>query len=141
MIPQSCVKIETTKFPVLDGEEDELVNEGMYGKSLGLYLKDSLPEIGIKTNGLVCEDWGWWLDVESGSFKMGLCLYCDPDSDGDPKAYAILPSIQSAEKWSWKKFGKIDQSQPVVEIMNKIASLLESDHEISKVSRHDDFMF
>jgi hypothetical protein len=31
MIPHSCLLIETKKFPVLEGEMDELVNEGMYG--------------------------------------------------------------------------------------------------------------
>ena len=34
MNPQSCLLIETKKFPVLEGEKDELVNEGIYARAL-----------------------------------------------------------------------------------------------------------
>ena len=47
MIPQSCLLIETKKFPVLKGEQEEIVNEGMYGKALCTYLQAKLPLVGI----------------------------------------------------------------------------------------------
>jgi hypothetical protein len=48
MIPRSCVAIETNKFPILEGEDDEIVNENMYGKALCKYLENNLPKTGIK---------------------------------------------------------------------------------------------
>ncbi len=34
MIPQSCLLIETKKFPVLPSEDQEIVNELTYGNRL-----------------------------------------------------------------------------------------------------------
>lgn len=141
MIPQTCIRIESKKFTVMDGEESELVNEGMYGKALGLYLKESLPDAGVNTGSLVCEDWGWWLDVQLEELKMGLCIHCDPDADGNPETYAILPSIQTPKIWSWKKLSKQDRSTSVLNIVDRIVTIFESDPEVARVSRHDDYMF
>ena len=48
MIPNSCIKIETTKFPILEGEKDEIVNENMYGKAVCNYLEKELPKENIE---------------------------------------------------------------------------------------------
>ena len=63
MIPQSCLLIETKKFPVLEGEKEELVNEGMYGKALCAYLQVKLLLVGIQVPFFCNEDWGWWLQA------------------------------------------------------------------------------
>jgi hypothetical protein len=141
MIPNICVVIETKKFPVLEGEEDELVNENMYGKALCLYLEKSLPLVGIEVPFLCCEDWGWWIEVIDGEFKMGLCIYSDPDAIKNPEKYAIISSISNNTKWSWSKFRKIDVSKNVVKVMDTIDNLFRGDDEIEKVSRYDDFPF
>lgn len=39
------IHIRSDRFPVLPGEEDELVNEGTYGKALSQCLKDRLAEL------------------------------------------------------------------------------------------------
>ena len=51
MIPRSCLLIETKKFPVLPGEDDEITNERMYGKALCQYLQSQLPLAGINVPG------------------------------------------------------------------------------------------
>jgi hypothetical protein len=141
MIPNSCVKIETTKFPILDGEEEEIVNENMYGKALCLYLEKELPKAGIDVPFFCNEDWGWYLDVVDGDFSMALCIYSDPDADGNPQSYCIMPSIMDEKKWSWSKFRKIEVSSNVLQIMDKVTALLEKDTEIKSVTRHDDFPY
>jgi hypothetical protein len=141
MIPRSCVAIETTKFPVLDGEAGEIQNEGMYGKALCTYLEGHLPRKGISVPFFGPEDWGWWLEVEDEGFQMALCIYSDPDAETDPERYAILPSIQNERKWSWSKLRKIDVSKNVLRIMDTVEEIFREDADIAKVSRHDDVPF
>lgn len=141
MIPDTCIEIHTSKFPILDGEDDELVNEGMYGKALCQYLERELPKVGIETPMHCCEDWGWWLEVRFDTLTMGLQIYSDPASEGSPTKYAILPSITSDTQWSWRKFSRIAVGDRVTEVMNRVADVFSNDQEIRGVKRHNDFPF
>jgi hypothetical protein len=141
MIPRSCVAMETKKFPILEGEDAEIVNENMYGKALCKYLEHNLPKAGIKVPFFCAEDWGWWLEVEDDAFKMALCIYSDTEAKLDPERYAILPSIKSEKKWSWSKFRNIDISKNVLKIMDVLEKILQEDVEITAITRHDDFPF
>jgi hypothetical protein len=62
------------KSPNLEGEIDELVNEGIYGKALCLYLQAKLPLSGIEVPFFCNEDCGWRLQTEGNGFRMGLCI-------------------------------------------------------------------
>jgi len=141
MIPQSCLLIESKKFPVLPGEDQEITNPGMYGKALCEYLKLQLPLTGISVPAYCNEDWGWWLEVERGAFKMGLCIYSDPAATKDPQRYALLPSVTRGKKWSWAKFKNVDVSKDVLEIIDVVERVLRSDKDVSVVTRHDDYPF
>ncbi|MEE4244988.1 MAG: hypothetical protein V2I33_06240 [Kangiellaceae bacterium] len=141
MIANSCIKITTNKFPILEGEEDEIVNENMYGKAVCLYLENELPKLGVEVPFYCCEDWGWWLEAKESNFLVGLCVYSDPDAQGNPESYVIMPSIHNAKKWSWSKFRKIDVSNDVLNIMDKVAGIVEKDDEVDGVTRHDDFPY
>lgn len=142
MIENSCIKIETSKFPVMDGEDEEICNENMYGKALCQYLEKKLPEAGITSRYFLNEDWGWWQEVEYGEFSMALCIYSfEFDSNGNPSSYVIMPSEQNDKKWSWSKFRKINITNNVLTIMDIVAEIFENDHEIQSVSRHDDYPY
>ena len=141
MFPQSCLLIETRKFPILKGEDEEITNERMYGKALCNYLQAELPRAGIGVPFFCNEDWGWWLEVERGGFKMGLCIYSDPDATADPERYAVMPSILEEKKWSWSKLGSVDVSKEVRELIDIVERVFKNDKEISAVSRHDDYPF
>ena len=141
MIPGSCVAIETRKFPVLEGEDEEIINQNMYGKALCRYLEHHLPNSGIKVPFFCAEDWGWWLEVEDDDFKMALCIYSDPDAEKDPERYAILPSIKGERKWSWSKLRSVDLSPNVLKVMDALEEIFKKDEEITAVTRHDDFPF
>ena len=136
MIPQSCLLIETAKFPALDGEKDELVNEGMYGKALCTYLQAKLPLVGIQVPFFCNEDWGWWLQTERNGFRMGLCIYSDPGADPDPERYALMPSFQAPRQWSWLRFRWIDQTQDELAIIGALERIFTSEVDIHAVTRH-----
>lgn len=69
------IHISSTKFPILPGEEEKLVNEGTYGKALAEYLAAKLRERGWDVPFVCCEDWGWWVSVKGQPFELGLCCY------------------------------------------------------------------
>jgi hypothetical protein len=139
MIPNSWLKIETRKFPILEGEKEEITNDNMYGKALCQYLAAKLPSAGIDVPGYCNEDWGWWLEVKRGPFKMGLCIYSEPEVETNPERYAIGPSITEPKKWSWSKLGNEDVSQEVLAIIDTMETIFRNDPEVQSVTRHDDF--
>ena len=141
MIPGTCIEIHTRKFPILEGENEELVNEGMYGKALCQYLARELPGSGLEVPVYLCEDWGWWVEVRDGDFVLGLQIYSDSEPDENPERYAIMSSVTREKRWSWKKFRSEDVSDRVTNIMNELYRLFSTDPEIRLVERHDDFPF
>lgn len=141
MIPKSCLVIETNKFPILDGEDEEIINERMYGKALCQYLALELPQAGIKVPAFCNEDWGWCLEVVHNNFKMALCIYSAPDAPEHPQKYALLPSIHTATRWSWRRLRQVDLSEGVLQIMNIVEEVFKKDPEIAAVTRHDGYPF
>ena len=139
MIPQSCLLLETVKFPRMPGEDQEIINPGCYGKALCQYLEAVLPGEGLGVAFFCAEDWGWWLEIESPFCNMGLCIYADSEAGQDPARYAILPSIQQARQWSWSKLRFMDRSQDVLAVMAIVERVLQHDAEISLVARYDDY--
>jgi glycine/D-amino acid oxidase-like deaminating enzyme len=71
----SFVHLRSAKFPVLPGEDDELINPGTYGKALAEYLRQRLRERSINAPFTCCEDWGWWVAVKDLPFVAGVCVY------------------------------------------------------------------
>jgi hypothetical protein len=53
------IHIRSSKFPILPGEKEELVNNGMYGKALAEYLQAKLRNRGYDAPFVCCEDWSW----------------------------------------------------------------------------------
>lgn len=72
---------------------------------------------------------------------MGLCIYSDPDATRNTERYALMPSVQKEKKWSWTQFRKVDVSKDVVELIEIIEKVFESDKEIPTVTRHDEYPF
>jgi hypothetical protein len=140
MIPQSCLLIETKRFRVQPGEDQEITNERMYGKALCTYLQEHLPSAGVNVPFFCNEDWGWWLEVEHGGFKMALCIYSDP-GESNPEKYGLMPSIDKGAQWSWSRFRKVDVSKDVLAVIDIVERIFKSDKDISAVTRHDDFPF
>ncbi len=131
--------IVSSKFPILEGEESELVNKGFYGKALCQYLQDKLTKAGYQVPFYCCEDWGWWVELKGPGTPMGLLVYCMPEQKGDPKKYAIMSSITDEKMWSWRKLRKIEVGASVKKVMDDLEQLLKEDKEIDSVTRHDEY--
>lgn len=101
------IHIRTAKFPVLEGEAAELVNEGMYGKALGLYLRAKLEERGYACAEPFCEDWGWALVVSTDEVSATIGIYAGP-ADPDPAEYACTVHTAPARTWSWRRLRFVD---------------------------------
>ena len=136
-----CIEIRTMKFPILPDEDEEIINDGMYGKALCLYLEDQLPRIGLKAQPGIAEDWGWWIEVEENEFILGLQIYSNINDQGQPDRYAIMSTKNDRMICSWSKFRKIDISANVLSVMSKPESLFSKYTEILSIKRHDEFPF
>lgn len=143
-IPNSFLLIQTTKFPILPGENDEIVNERMYGKALCNYLQSELLKQGIEVPFTCPEDWGWWVEIKYQNFKMGLCIYSDPEATGNPEKYVACSSVQPTKKWSWSKFKREENTAEVnaaLEVLEAVEQIFKRDPEILSITRHNDFPF
>jgi hypothetical protein len=89
-------EIRTSKFPPMPGEDDELVNEGMYGKALALHLGRELATRGIETDEPFAEDWGWHLGVKDPRLSafLGIGMV-----DDDEYVVFIEPSRDQIFRW------------------------------------------
>ncbi len=84
MIPQSCLLIESMKFPILEEQNKELVSEGMIEKALRNYPQVRLRSVRIQAPFFCNEDWGCYQQADRIRFRMGLCIESDPDADIHP---------------------------------------------------------
>lgn len=91
------IHIRSSKFPVLPGEKEELVNDGMYGKSLALYLQSNLQERGYDAPFVCCEDWGWWVELTTAAFTFGACVYPGAE-ENDPRDFACTDGVIGPRK-------------------------------------------
>lgn len=137
---KTFLHIKSFKFPILEGEKEELVNEGMYGKALSIYLQEKLKLIGYDVPFFCCEDWGWWVEIKSKPISFGICIYSLPN-DSNPEHYVCCPSINGEKKWNWKKFGYIDTKSITEKIVNDLKEIFESDSDIDLIEITEDMPF
>ena len=134
-----CLHLKTAKFPIMDGETNEMVNERTYGKAISLHLKDSLSRLGYSVPFICCEDWGWWVEITNFPFVLGLCIYCWENEPGMIAEYAIMSSIRDERKWSWTKFRMVNTVEIVGGIMDDVENVMRSDKDIQVIGRLDHF--
>lgn len=131
--------LKTAKFPVMDGEEEEMVNEGLYGKAISLHLKETLSGVGYHVPFVCCEDWGWWVEIKGFPFAIGLCVYCFENEPGTLAEYAIMSSVTGEQKWSWKRFRRVRTTEMVGKLMDDVESIMKNDKDVQVIGRVDEF--
>lgn len=136
------IRINSAKFPILPGEADELVNEGMYGKALAEYLVIKIRKRGYKTSGYCCEDWGWWIDLSGFPFLFGICIYGQKRDDGDLDLYVTDGATQD-RRWSWQKFRFIDNGArtAAAKLHGELMAILDADPDVRVLSTDLDSPF
>jgi hypothetical protein len=127
------IHVRSPKFPVLPGEKEELINEGMYGRALAEYLQAKLQERGYEAPFVCCEDWGWWVELKNAPFKFGAAIYCGPETKG-PRDLFSTDGVPAPKKWSWSKFRWIDTSPWTKKLHEDMVAIFRSDPEVELVN-------
>ena len=124
----------------MDGEDKELVNEGMYGKALSIYLQSKLIDKGYKVPFYCNEDWGWWVEIKGFPHLMGLCIYGRVDNDESKfiSNYVIASGVADERKWSWSKFKFVETTRSVNKLMSDTFDIFKSDIDIQNTKILDD---
>jgi hypothetical protein len=126
------IHIRSPKFAILPGEEEELVNEGMYGKAVAEYLQARLKMCGYDAPFYCCEDWGWWVELKDAPFTFGVCIYCSPERDG-LLDFFCTDGAAGPRKWSWRSFRFIDTGPWVERLHEDLAAIFRGDPEVQLV--------
>jgi hypothetical protein len=134
------IHIKSTRFPILPGEREELVNEGTYGKALAEYLQVKLRERGYDVPFVCCEDWGWWVELKSAPFAFGVCIYSGPEESG-PVEYACTSGVAAARCWSWRKFRFVDTTPWSDKLHEDLMAVFRADDEVQIVGVSDEMPF
>lgn len=134
------IHIRSAKFPILPGERDELVNDGMYGKALAEYLQAKLRDRGYVAPFVCCEDWGWWVELKTAPFTFGVCIYCGPEVGG-PLDFFCTDGATAQRKWSWRRFRFVDTAPFVEKLHEDLVSIFRADAEVEVISTSLDSPF
>lgn len=134
------IHIRSKKFPVQSGEDDEIINDGMYGKALAKYLQEQLAQRGYVVPFVCAEDWGWWVELDTSPIRSGICIYALPESS-DPIEYVCSDGFTSDRNWSWAKFRFIDTRQLSSKIYDDLVQTFQSDQDVQIVEVSDEFPF
>ena len=132
------IHIKSSKFPILHGEEEELVNDGTYGKALAEYLQARLIDRGYDAPFVCCEDWGWWVELKTAPFPFGVCIYSSFEDDG-PVEFVCSDGATAARKWSWAKLRFVDTSMWVRNLHEDLMAIFQADDEVETIGTSEEF--
>lgn len=121
------VEFRSAKFPPYEGEEEQ-INPGLWGRRLAEYLVQKLSEKGIKTEGILGEDWGYYIPVQNEGFKLAVC--CGHQNGADDEFLCFThPGTPVVKKF----FKKIDATAQLSRLTGALQQILSSDPEIRDV--------
>jgi hypothetical protein len=121
------VTFRSKKFPPYEGEEAQ-INPGLWGKRLAEYLVEKLGAIGIQTEPMIAEDWGWYVPIRNEGFPLAICCG-HQDGDDDEFLCFTEPSSPIIKKL----FRKIDATDQLSRLVEALEKVLSSDPEITNV--------
>ena len=139
MISNPFLHVRSPKLGVLPGEDDELINEGMYGKAFARYLQNSLAQNGYETPDVVCEDWGWWVTIAGLPFSCGLGIYGIQIDDTDDLNLCVTVLTPRGQKWSWSKLRFVDTTAEIDRLHETIRCICVEDADVTIVAETPDF--
>jgi hypothetical protein len=137
-------EFKSAAFPKYPNEDAELVNSNCWGKRLAEFVRDSLPEHGIPTEDILCEDWGWLVHVKNHDFPLWIgCGVQDELSDSGGKtedkgkASQTTPSgndgiiqfcifVTAEPNLVQRWFKRVDTKPAVLKVVDGLRRLLEA---------------
>jgi len=134
------LRVRSAKFTIMPGEDDDLVNEGMYGKSLAIYLQQELTKQGYEVPFYCCEDWGWWIELKGYPYTFGVCIYGQKLESGELDLY-VTDGAVSNRVWSWRKFRFLDISETVAKLHRDLETIFRNDPEVRLLATDLDSAF
>ena len=140
MLVERIIHIQTSIFLPLPNEEDELVNEGAYGKAFCLFLERKLPESGFSVTRYLAEDWGWWVEIDNSVKPLELAIYYS-DNDTTEKDYALLLDVRKPSFFSFKKFKRLSREEDINALQTSLEMLMSSTDGIKVVGISEEFPF
>ncbi|MEM1177185.1 MAG: hypothetical protein AAGM22_02475 [Acidobacteriota bacterium] len=132
--------LKTARFQALPGEDDELINEGMYGRALAQHLELELAKRGLPVDFACAEDWGWWVQIGGQPYTLGVQLYAGA-SDPDIREWCVALSRTGTKFWSWRRFAFVDPGARVGALRRALSELFQDDPDVKVVGWVEAFPF
>jgi hypothetical protein len=125
---KTFVEFRSAKFPPYEREEEE-INPGLWGRRLAEYLAQKLAAQGIVTDGILEEDWGYYIPVQNKGCRLAICC---GHQEGDDDQFVCFtdPSTPVVRQFF---FRKIDISDQLTRITAALQQILSSDPDIRDV--------
>jgi hypothetical protein len=121
------VEFRSSKFPPYEGEEEQ-INPGLWGKRLAEYLVEKLSEKGIQTEGIIPEDWGYYIPVQNEGFRLAVCCGHQYGEDDEFLCFTD-PSTPLVKKF----FKRIDATTQLSQLTTALQQILSSDPDIRDI--------
>ena len=121
------VEFKSSKFPPYDREEEE-INPGLWGKRLAEYLVQKLADLGVETEDIVAEDWGYYVPVRNEGFELALC--CGHQNGDDDEFLCFTEPSRPVVK---KLFRKVDATVQLSRLIEALEKILSSDPDIREI--------
>lgn len=138
----SFIHVRTTRYGPLPGEEDEIVNPGMFGRALAEHLRERLEALGRAATGVCAEDWGWWVALDDAPFTFGACVYAIErrglDAD-DAWEYVVTEApVPTRRRGLGRRRG--EPAEPWVDDLGvQLRTILDDDPDIEVLGVADEF--
>ena len=129
-------RIHSTHFLIQPGEDEKIINEGMYGLALSSFLQQKLRGLGYQVPFFLAEDWGWWVEIKGLPFRCGLCIYAgklDPSINA-PSQWVIYRDTPAKTRiWSWRRLKYLEISSEVARLDQNLRAVFQSDPHIKLI--------
>jgi hypothetical protein len=130
---QKFIHIRSPKFPILPGEEKELVNEGRYGKAVAQYLLAKLRDRGYEAPFFCCEDWGWFVKLKNAPFGFGVNIYSGRERNGLLDFFCTDGAV-GPRQWSWRRLRFVDTGPWIEQLHDDMVAIFRADPEVELIS-------
>jgi hypothetical protein len=136
------VEFKSAAFPKYSNEDAELLNSNCWGKRLAEFVRDGLPKHGIPTEDILCEDWGWLVNVKNPDFPLWIACgvqdeFSDAEEDtscGSPPGnngitqFCVFVTAEPSLVQRW--FKRVDTQPAVQKVVDGLRRLIEASPDI-----------